>query len=81
MIFQMEEDPMLVVDCVVDQLTVFSPVLNNFPGTTAKFLSWFFWLTPQSLKHVVEVVPYYLKQYGPYSEVLRSYQEQQGEQQ
>jgi hypothetical protein len=30
-----EENPQLVVDCIIDQLTVHSPTLNNYPGVQA----------------------------------------------
>jgi hypothetical protein len=31
-----EENPLLVVDCIIDQLTIHSPALNNYPGVQAK---------------------------------------------
>jgi hypothetical protein len=33
------EDPNLVADMIVEQLTVFSPVLNNYPGKIAKSMT------------------------------------------
>jgi hypothetical protein len=32
---EIEEDPQLVVDCIIDQLTIHSPTLNNYPGVQA----------------------------------------------
>jgi hypothetical protein len=71
---QLEEDPALVVDCIIKQLTVFSPVLNNFPGIGSKVLNWLLWMTPQSVKSAVEVGVVVAKGYGPYPEVVKTYQ-------
>ena len=38
-IMKIAEDPQLVVDCIVDNLTRTIPLLNNYPGKQAKFLA------------------------------------------
>ena len=73
----MEEDPAVVIDCIVDQLTVFSPVLNNYPGLQAKLLAWLLWVSPLSLQHFVEVLLYELNRYGPRAEIVQAYQQGQ----
>ena len=79
-IHQIEEDPQLVADCIIDQLTIFSPVLNNYPGIGSKVINWSMWLSPQPVKSFMEVLGVLGKNYGPYPEIVKNYQETSSEQ-
>ena len=70
-----EEDPQLVVDCIVDQLTVFMPTTNNYPGKVAKKYKWLLWLLPPIVLNAFEVLEVREIGKGPYPDVVRQMQQ------
>eukprot|EP01040_Poterioochromonas_malhamensis_P008941 gene8941-9680_t len=69
-----EEDPVKVVDCIVDNITYAAPPMNNLPGWQAKAIIWIFWLLPGPLKWLYELAAVYGPGYGPYEEAVKQFQ-------